>query len=186
MDLIVFSGQSNMQGQTEGLPLDNTPINGAWEYTYKENILRPLRHPVGETLEENGQVLLLGAHNGGGSLVPAFCREYVQKSGRKVLAVHVAKGSTTIAEWQPNTLRYRAMIKKILAAKEKASEIDSIEDVYFVWLQGESDAIAGTSETEYYNRFMTLKCALKKDIGVSMIITRFYPRQAIERLPTMQ
>ncbi len=168
MDLIIFSGQSNMQGQTEGLPQDNAPINGAWEYAYKEDVFRPVQHPVGETLEENGQALLLSAHNGNGSLVPAFCKEYSQKSGKKVLAVHVAKGATTISEWQPNTLRYHAMIKKILAAKKKAQEIGAIECVYFVWLQGESDAIEGTKEAEYYNQFITLKNALKKDVGASI------------------
>ncbi len=168
MDLIIFSGQSNMQGQTEGLPQSNPPISGAWEYVYQENILRPLQHPVGERVEINSQVLLLGASKGGGSLVPAFCKKYVEESGRNVLAVHVAKGATTIADWQPNTLRYRAMVKKIVAAKKKLQDTDSIENIYFVWLQGESDAIAGTSEEEYYNRFMTLKNALNKDVGASV------------------
>lgn len=167
MDLIIFSGQSNMQGQTEGVPYDNTPIIDAYEYLYKENKFKPLQHPVGEDLEENGQALLLGSHNGYGSLIPDFCRIYVKKSGRKTLVVHAAKGATTIAEWKPNTLRYAAMVRKILSAKERAKEIEQIENVYFVWLQGESDAIDGTLEMDYYNHFIELKDTLKKDVGVT-------------------
>ena len=166
MDLIVFSGQSNMQGQTEGLPQDNAPINGAWEYVYREDVLRPVQHPVGETFEENGQSLLLGAHNGGGSLVPAFCREYTRVSGREVIAVHAARGATTIAQWYPETFRYQVLVKKVLAAKDKVTERQKVDKICFVWLQGESDAIEGTSENEYYNYFIALKNALKKDLKV--------------------
>ena len=31
MDIIIFGGQSNMQGQTEGLPTENAPVQGALE-----------------------------------------------------------------------------------------------------------------------------------------------------------
>ncbi len=166
MDLIIFSGQSNMQGQTERLPNPNVPVSGAWQFLYLTNELIPLKHPVGEDIQIGEQSLLLGAHNGGGSLVPAFCREYTRASGREVIAVHAAKGATTVAQWQPETLRYQALVKKVLAAKKRVAEYQKIDKIYFVWLQGESDAIAGTSEKEYYNYFITLKNALKSDLQV--------------------
>ncbi len=155
-----------MQGQTEGLPLSNTPVNGAWQFLYLTNELQPLKHPVGENIQIGEQSLLLGAHNGGGSLMPAFCREYTRASGREVIAVHAAKGATTIAQWQPETLRYQALVKKVLAAKKTATERQKVDKIYFVWLQGESDAIAGTSEKEYYNHFISLKNALKRDLEI--------------------
>ena len=31
MDLLIFSGQSNMQGQTEGLPACNETVDGAYD-----------------------------------------------------------------------------------------------------------------------------------------------------------
>ena len=31
MDLLIFSGQSNMEGQTEGCPEDRAPVAGAIE-----------------------------------------------------------------------------------------------------------------------------------------------------------
>ena len=48
MDLIFFGGQSNMEGQTEGVPLDTAPVDGALEYRYKTREYVPLAHPVGE------------------------------------------------------------------------------------------------------------------------------------------
>ena len=37
MDVIIFGGQSNMQGQTECLPQENIPVQGAVEYRYNTN-----------------------------------------------------------------------------------------------------------------------------------------------------
>ena len=48
MDILIFGGQSNMQGQTEGLPENNAPVQGALEYRVKTDELIPLQHPVGE------------------------------------------------------------------------------------------------------------------------------------------
>ena len=47
MDIIIFGGQSNMQGQTEGLPQDNALVQGALEYRYLTDEFIPLLHPVG-------------------------------------------------------------------------------------------------------------------------------------------
>lgn len=75
MDVIIFGGQSNMQGVTEGMPNDNKPIDGALEYKFLQDGLSPLVHPVGETIED-----LLSVAENGGSLIPAFCRAYVKES----------------------------------------------------------------------------------------------------------
>ena len=60
MDIIIFGGQSNMQGQTEGLPQENEPVAGALEYRYLTDECIPLQHPVGEDVRpENGLRLRL-------------------------------------------------------------------------------------------------------------------------------
>ncbi len=50
VDLLIFSGQSNMQGQTEGPCENNEVINNCFEYKYLSDSLTPLKHPVGETI----------------------------------------------------------------------------------------------------------------------------------------
>lgn len=161
-DVLIFSGQSNMQGQTECLPLPNDPVENATEYRFLSHSLVPLCHPVGEAV---GEDLLLGAHLGNGSLLPDFCREYTARTGRKAVAIHVAKGATTVAQWQPDTERYAAAVKKIQSGIELARKTDSIGRIFFIWLQGESDGIEATPSHEYARLLTALKNSLKKDVG---------------------
>ena len=160
-DVIIFGGQSNMVGETEGPPESNEPVKGAYEYRYGENDLVELKHPVGEDLFWGA---LEGSVKGGGSLVPSFCRTYVNKTGRTVVAIHVACGSTTVAEWLHGTRRHYHTIRKINAAFEKIKEKYEINDIYYVWLQGESDAIIQTSEEEYFSKLIQYKNELKSEI----------------------
>ena len=46
-DIIVFAGQSNMQGQTEKL-LDSAAVPDAFEYKFATDSLVPLRDPFSE------------------------------------------------------------------------------------------------------------------------------------------
>ncbi len=168
MDVLIFSGQSNMQGLTECKPV-TSPVSGAFEYLHQWGELVPLNHPVGETLGWDERhfrhVLLNQSAFKSGSLVPAFCREYVQERG-EVLAIHAALGTTVIADWLPDTARYGMMTEKIKAGIQTAAVGHSIGHIYFIWLQGESDAIAQTTQETYYARLLCLKNALKKEVGI--------------------
>lgn len=163
VDVLIFGGQSNMQGQTEGLPEVNVPVAGAYEYRYLTDSLIPVAHPIGEDLE-NGTIL--GAHEGGGSLVPDCCRAYIEATGREVIAIHTARGATTVSEWQKGQPRYELMIKKISAGLKKIRKQYEIGKIYFLWLQGESDAIALTTKENYSKMVIDLKNSLKSDVGI--------------------
>lgn len=163
MDVIIFCGQSNMQGQTEGLPKENEAVQGAKEYRALTDSFVELKHPVGEDLPSE---FIKAAHQGGGTLVPAFCRAYVRETGKEVVAIHTAKGSTTIAEWQLGTQCYHYAKEKILSGLKKARETGSVERVYFVWLQGESDGLIQTKKEEYLERLIAFKNQVKKDVGI--------------------
>ncbi len=158
MDMIIFSGQSNMQGQTDFCP-EKTVVEGAMEYRYLTNELIPLCHPVGEDI---GDALLWGAHEGHGSLVPAFCKAYIEGTGRDVIAVHVARGSTQVCEWLPTTERYATLVRKVRGALEACPE--KPERVWLAWLQGESDAIFQVTQAEYEAQLREVKNALCRDL----------------------
>ena len=164
MDVIIFGGQSNMQGQTEGLPTVNEPVKGALEYHFFGDELVELKHPVGEDI--NPEMGVARSSQGGGSLVPACCRAYVQATGREVIAIHAARGNTTLGEWRKGTHRHWNMAKKIRAGLAKAKELGEIGHIYYVWLQGESDAIIGTSTEEYVAMLTEYKNTLKKEFGI--------------------
>lgn len=166
MDILIFGGQSNMQGETEALPFPNEPIAGAVEYRVLSDSLVPLLHPVGEDVGEDD---LLMAHKGHGSLVPAFCRTYAEQTGREVVAVHAAKGSTVIAQWQKGTHRYETARQKIAGAIARVrAEGKTVDRIVYLWLQGESDALKQTSEEDYLARLVEYKNDLKRDVGIDV------------------
>ena len=52
-DVIIFGGQSNMQGQSERLS-ENVPVKSALEYRLLTDSLVPLSNPVGEDIRYDG------------------------------------------------------------------------------------------------------------------------------------
>lgn len=122
-------------------------IKEAYEYRWLEDRFALLQHPVGENIGD----ILLAAHESKGSLVPAFCKAYTEGTKNLAVAVHIAKGATAIAEWLPEHTsgRYHIAVRKARAAMNAGSKPDKI---YFIWLQGESDALAGTPQTVYEER----------------------------------
>ena len=177
MDVIIFAGQSNMQGQSERLV--DFCVENCFEYKYLTDSLVPLCDPVGEFIKKDGSegwglhkdVPLkeelsqwLEEHAVGGtaygctSLVPAFCKAYK----RPAVAVHCAKGSTVIAQWQKGQPCFEIMLKKAKSAIKKVQP----QHIYFVWLQGESDAIAANSAEYYLEKLTLLKNDLKKELGI--------------------
>ena len=181
-DLILFAGQSNMQGQTEQL-LDADPVQGALEYRFLSNTFVPLRDPVGENITCDGTAgetfcegsdaaawlarhALGGACYGHSTMVPAFCRTYAEKTGRTVLAVHAAKGSTQAFQWLPGTDGYAVLLKKAKAALSLAQEQYTVQRVLLVWLQGESDAIYETEKETYMAQLRQLNNALRQQLGL--------------------
>lgn len=181
-DVIIFSGQSNMVGCAECLS-DVNVVDGAFEYKYFENALVPLKNPVGEdiTLDgERGEVYMQddktgmrektyaaeSAAWGHINLVPAFCRAYVKNADSTTVAVHIARSATEISEWMPETPRYAILKKKASLAIEAVKASFEVRNVYFVWLQGESDAIAARSKEYYKQKIAALNDALKNDLDI--------------------
>ena len=161
MDILFFGGQSNMEGQTEAPPADRSDVPGCIEYKLLERKYVPLHHPAGEDVPP----YLGGACFGNGSLLPDFCRRYHKfRSDVTVAAVHAAQGATTIDDWDPEKGLYQAAVGKLKAALEDAPE--PVEHIYYIWLQGESDAIRDLSEDEYYEKLIRFKNCLKRDCGI--------------------
>ena len=181
-DILIFGGQSNMQGQSEALiPTGN---NGSMlEYKYLTDTFVPLQDPVGENIRYDGgcgnpvvkggdlkkwlaEHVVGAACYGNTNLVPSFCRTYSDMTGNRAVAVHIAKGSTVIEQWLPGTDGYAILKDKASAAITKARADFGVGRVFFIWLQGESDAIAGNSKEYYKEKLTILSDALKADVGI--------------------
>ncbi len=181
-DILIFGGQSNMQGQTEVLSETET-VENAYEYRFLTDTLVPLRNPVGENIRYDGGVgetftetsdptAWLAAHALGSAcyghtnLVPAFCRAYLGQTNGHAVAVHAAKGSTEAKDWLPGTRGYEMLIRKAKAAIRKVGTEGTVEKIYFVWLQGESDAIFSNSKENYKRQLAYLADALREDLSI--------------------
>ncbi len=175
--LIIFAGQSNMQGQCEA-PAITDRVENAYEYRLLTDTLRPLTAPVGENIAVGGGELqipdwkdvpailsgstLLGPVDNNANMAPAFMQAFIRKTGKAAACVHTAKGSTQIDYWLKGNTGYTALTQKVSAAIKKACP----KHVYLAWLQGESDAIAGVKEQDYYEKLILLKNQLKEDLGL--------------------
>ena len=178
-DIIVFSGQSNMEGQTEKL-LDSSVVPGAYEYKYATDSLVPLCDPFGENLLYDGTAgvpyedymgmtwhekhALGGSAYGNTTLIPEFCRVYTKETGREVTAVGAAKGAETVDYFMPGHAGYEILVKKTKAAIKKTPDFSG--QVYLVWLQGESDAIISKEKDKYKEQIKKTAHALELDIGL--------------------
>ena len=169
-----------MQGQSECLS-EACPVAGAYEYRWLTDTLQPLQNPVGEDVRYDGGAgwrfeqgssaedwlrthVIGSACYGHTSLIPAFCRAYLSVASTEVIAVPCAKGSTEIKDWLPGTPGYEAIVQKSRAAMRK---VESIGSVYFVWLQGESDAVFSCSKAAYGQSLAALEQALAKDLKIN-------------------
>lgn len=181
-DLIIFAGQSNMQGQSETLS-DGSVVPGAFEYKMLGDALAPLCDPFGEDITYDGKPgqryfdemgplwhplhALGGSAYGHSTLAPSFCREYTEKTGKCVIAVSAAKGSTKLSDWLPGTPGYSFIVRKTDSARKKAAEDFDIDATYILWLQGESDAIEATPAEEYVEELKVFASSLRSDTGIA-------------------
>ncbi len=182
IDVILFCGQSNMQGQSEALS-ESAIVENAYEYKLFGDKLVPLSNPVGENIKYDGsegytytdevdQATWLREHAVGAAcyghtnMVPAFCRAYIEKCGKSVVAVHIAKGSTEVDQWLPDTDGYRAILRKARAALAHLAATHEVEHIYLAWLQGESDAIYKKSKAYYKEKLALLAESLQSELGV--------------------
>lgn len=181
-DILIFGGQSNMQGQAERLS-ESEVVSEAREYRLLTDTLVPLRNPVGENIRYDGcegeavtqdtdLARWLSAHALGSAcyghtnMVPAFCRAYLAKTQGRVVAVHAAKGSTEIKDWLSGTRGYELLVQKARAAIGRVQAEAAVGRIYFIWLQGESDAVFSNSREHYSAQLSCLAEALRADLGI--------------------
>ncbi|HOZ54326.1 MAG TPA: DUF5011 domain-containing protein [Bacilli bacterium] len=84
VDVILFSGQSNMQGAASAASTQLPTEGTAWEYRASTNSIKTLTSDVGETTATSDAAL-------SGSLLTSFAKEYVSRFDRKVMAVLLQK-----------------------------------------------------------------------------------------------
>lgn len=139
-DMFIIVGQSNAEGRGDS-SLSPAAPNG--RYISGSTIASPLADPVG------------GASTG--SMWPAFCNEWFAQTGRVAAFVEAATGGTALlpdtagSNWSPSgSLRAAAASAANTAISAISADPSyTLGNVYFVWSQGEQDAVGinGTTIT---------------------------------------
>lgn len=162
VDVVLFTGQSNMVGRETSRYKADIPAGQAYEFKYLSTSLTEVRNPVGETF---GEVEI----SSGSSIVPRFCADYVAATGRKIVAVHAARGGRAISSFDsrggaiyPNIIdKYSACIAYL-----EENPNFTVGHRFYLMYQGESDSSTGTSADVYKSRYNRFHNGLVKQLGM--------------------
>lgn len=154
VDLVLFSGQSNMSGRGDGSLATVCPEGEG--YWYKDGTLVQIAGDFGNE------------SNSTGSMVSSVAKAYFDSCGVPIAAVSYSSGGTKIAQFAPDEAFYQngATLYNEAAAYLEAQGY-TIRKKAMVWCQGESDAYDGTSQADYEAAFLAIRDALKTDCGIT-------------------
>lgn len=154
VDLVLFSGQSNMSGRGDGALASACPEGEG--YWYKDGALTQITGYFGNE------------SNSTGSMVSSVAKAYYDACGVPIAAVSYSSGGTKIAQFAPDEAFYQngASLYNEAAAYLEAQGY-TIRKKAMVWCQGESDAYDGTSQADYEAAFLAIRDALKTDCGIT-------------------
>ncbi len=157
-DLILFTGQSNMVGFAQDVYEVEIPEGYAYEYKMASNKLVEVKNPVGEDYE-------FSQKSGGSSIVPAFVANYVAKTNRRVIVIHLAKGSSAVSQWDVGAPIRRGIIQKTNACWDYIIENElEINRQFYVYYQGCADVGQKTTLQAYKTTYMAFHNSMK-DLG---------------------
>lgn len=152
VDLVIFAGQSNMSGNGgDAKEAPAVPNGHGYEFRNDANSmgLYPAVEPFGVTtsgfLADPAGIKL-------GSLVSSFMNTYYNRTGIPVMGISASVAGTSVNYWMEAPVQYDLTGRYEAAKNWCAANNVKIRHQYVVWLQGETDAIAGMSAGEYQDK----------------------------------
>lgn len=168
VDVVLFIGQSNMAGRGDSSAATVVQEGHAYEFRAISDPtkLYPLTEPFG--INENNPNSGVSEDKKTGSLVSAFCESYFGATHTPIIAVSCSKGGEKISFFDTHTAAYDDAVSRVRAAKDWLTDENQtdfeLRNTYAVWLQGESDADAGTPAETYTATLDRILKGFKRDI----------------------
>ena len=175
VDLVLFSGQSNMAGRGDYEEAEACPAGSGYEYhsVTEPGVLSAVTEPFGkyennDAINDNsGQ----GVDRRSGDMVSTLMNAYYEKTGVPMVGVQASRGG------QPTDYFIGAMDEMQSRYNEAAeyleSACDTIRKKLLVWCQGEADADRGRSDEDYKSKTLQIFNELNDGCGISdMFIVR--------------
>lgn len=149
VDIVIFAGQSNMSGTGGNAALAPAVPNGqGYEFRPMSDMsgLHQIVEPFGA---KEGGWLSEPAVRKKGSLVSSFANTYYAKCGVPIVAVPASRGDTTAGYFASAPVKAELYARLINTKTYLESNHIKVRRAFAVWLQGESDAMKGTSAADY-------------------------------------
>lgn len=143
VDLVLFSGQSNMSGRGNGDEATECPVGEG--YWYKDGAL--------------GQITGFFGNEGSssGSMVSSVAKAYYDSCGVPIVGVSSSYGGMVISSFAPGSTTHDKSVRLFNEAKTYLEANGyTIRNKAMVWCQGESDADE-TTQTDYENAFKAIR-----------------------------
>lgn len=164
VDLIVFAGQSNMTGRGSS-KLAPKLIDGAGyesKTVTNSGSLYVLKEPFGLKQDRNS---LNDSGLRTGSMVTSFVNAYYKKTKTPVAAVSATIAGSGCVSWSET--HYKEVASRVKAAEKALKKRGlKIDNCYMVFMQGENDGFAGTSQSFYKKKLTAMWKNLKKSCNV--------------------
>lgn len=164
VDLIVFAGQSNMTGRGNSANAPKLPDGAGYESktVTKAGSLSVLKEPFGVGQDRNS---LDDSGLRTGSMVTSFVQAYYQKTQTPVVAVSATIAGSGCVSW--STIHYKEVAARVKQAQKALKKRGlKVENCYLVFMQGENDGFAGTSQNFYKKRILQMFRNLQKSCSV--------------------
>lgn len=145
-DVYWLIGQSNMIGRApirSGIDDNYTAVSGlVYQFGYNAQTVTAATNPLDHVNENAGQM----------GIWMEFCEALIPDliGDRKILLVPCAQGGTSFNanNWNPGNTLYNAALARLASAMTQGGGTNLLKGA--LWLQGESDADAGTTPASLY------------------------------------
>lgn len=171
VDLVLFSGQSNMAGRGTYSESTVCPPGQGYEFhsVTSPSILTTVQEPFGKY--ENNNTINDSGSNGvdrrSGDMVSSLMKAYYAKTGVPMVGVQASRGGTN-TKWWKQSAQYTEATDRYNSAYQYLTDAGyTVRRKLLVWCQGEADADSGVSADTYKSNTLSIFDTLKNATGIT-------------------
>ncbi len=170
VDLAIFMGQSNMAGRGDAKDATVCEEGHGFEYravTSPDRLFK-IEEPFGK-MENNDAV---NDTIRSGDMVSSLMESYYEKTKRPIVGVACSCGGTDTSYWTDDLRKNESQQRLLMAKKYLLDNCYTINKIFMVWCQGESDAdriYRGDHNIEDYKKSTLQVFEYMKEVGVNDI-----------------
>lgn len=177
VDLVLFSGQSNMAGRGTYSESTTVPAGQGYEYhsVTSPATLSSVQEPFGKyenntAINDNSGA---GSDRRSGDMVAALMKAYYAKTGVPIVGVQASRGGQATTYFMDSTVMNEMQNRFNNAEAYLKSAGYTVRKKALVWCQGEADADANRSDDSYKSNTLSIFNSLKSACGITdMFIVR--------------